>query len=193
MKKILLFVAAVALVSVSALAQQSAQHGSGTNGLWLCHDPGAPRIQCDTATAPLNSMKCCWKNDPLYNPRGVNDGGKGGDEPTVCDKLTWPEIVHRPRCSDFGPSQCKQYDPIKRCEDLMGVEGEGKLTACCWEGPQPSETGDRGSNGGKGGKGVTTNSGINTPKAPKAPKGPTVTKGTKGVVTSTKVQPAKKG
>ena len=38
--------------------------GSATNGLWLCTDPGAPKIQCETATFPENSLKCCWKSDP---------------------------------------------------------------------------------------------------------------------------------
>ena len=73
MKKILLFILAIALVSVVAFAQEIVPlHGSGTNGLWLCHDPGAPTIQCETATAPENTFKCCWKNDPL-----INKGGKG--------------------------------------------------------------------------------------------------------------------
>ena len=65
---------------------------------------------------------------------------------SVCEKLTYPQIVHRPRC--FESKQCKIYPHLRRCEDIYGNEGHGtKIPACCWEGPQPNE-------GGRGGKSI---------------------------------------
>jgi len=51
-------------------------HGSGPNGLWMCHDEGAPAVQCDVTDTPPTSMKCCWKNPPV-STKG-NEGNKPG-------------------------------------------------------------------------------------------------------------------
>ena len=99
-----------------------------------------------------SQRSCCYRQKPT-GAKGGDRGGKGGN--SVCEKLIWPQIVHRPRCSDFGPSQCKQYDPIKHCEDFYGQETHGKIPACCWVGMQPNEVGGRGGKGGaKSGSGV---------------------------------------
>ena len=101
----------------------------------------------------------------------------------VCDKLIYPEIVHRPRCTDFAQGQCKKYDPIKYCEDLVGNGIQGKTTACCWRGMQPNEIGGRGGKGNpRGNKGSEGKGVKSTPKSPVVKKAP-VAKNEKGSVT----------
>ena len=115
---------------------------------------------------PANSPRaCCFRNKPT----GTTGGAKDGFPQSVCEKLTYPQIVHRPRCEES--KHCKIYPHLRHCEDLYGNETHGKLVACCWVGPQPNE-GGRGGKGGKNGK--------VEPKAPKsAPKAAPKTKADK--------------
>lgn len=110
MKKLLLSVLAVALVSVAAFAQQ---------------------------------------------------GGKNG-MPSVCEKFTWPEIEHRPRCSE-SMALCKPYVDfvIQHCENLVNNgshRASTEIPPCCWNGPKPGE-GGRGAKGGSKGKASKGNRG----------------------------------
>ena len=201
MKKVLLFVLAVTLTGATALAavdeKCTAAYNIANGTHPLCKDcpvmHNGEMTYCEDLQSQggdINSLKCCWRNQIQHPVRGgnINNGGKGGEsgEPSVCEKLTWPEIIHRPRC--FESKQCKIYPHLKKCEDLVSSETHGRITACCWEGPQPSGIGGRGGKGGKGGKsgkGAIANKGVNTPKVVTAVKGAEET--TKPV----KVQPAK--
>ena len=78
MKKILLFIMAVILVSVAAFAG-----GSGPNGMWLCEDHPEldARPHCDvlvaqglldpTSNIDKSPFKCCWKYPPNLNQGGA--------------------------------------------------------------------------------------------------------------------------
>lgn len=150
MKKVLFII--FGLVVAGLFLGTDAQAQQATSQLYCEEAPAGTPVCNVPGTNWANRRKqlgvdevCCV---PKEQGRGGKGGAKSGGEPGVCEKLIWPQIVHRPRCSDFGPSQCKPYDPIKHCEDFYGQEIHGKIPACCWVGMQPNEVGGRGGKGG---------------------------------------------
>ncbi|MBO4707270.1 MAG: hypothetical protein J5594_01760 [Elusimicrobiaceae bacterium] len=157
MKKLLLSLTAVALLGVVASAQEL--HGSGTHGLWLCHDPGAPSIQCDDESTPRPSQKCCWKNDPFIVLKG--EGGRGakigkgtkGGRSSCQERTAVLPIENRPLCRECSTVQDDGHGnkTIKYCENATTDPNAAKR--CCWR-SRPA----KGNNNGV--------KGVSTPKAP---------------------------